>query len=144
VPRDDGWVPTVTILGELCATLDDQERAEHLSELLRPYADRVAVVPGGLGCLAPVAHTLGRLAATLADRKDADEHLGRAVAVGRRMGAPVLVARSQCAQARALLDSGAAGDADRAAALLDEAEATARRLGMTPLLREITCVRGAR
>jgi sugar phosphate isomerase/epimerase len=96
----------------------------------------LAVVPGGLGCLAPVAHGLGRLAATLGDWKDADEHFTRAIAVATRMGAPVLVARAQHAQARALLDSDAPGAAERAVALLSEVATTARRLGLDPLLSE--------
>lgn len=62
LPRDWVWLPCLTILAEVCATLKDVHRAELLYQLMLPYAERN--VAGG-SCPGVVAYHLGLLAATL-------------------------------------------------------------------------------
>jgi hypothetical protein len=77
-----------------------------------------------------LAVTLGRVDAAAA-------HFEAALAAHVRMDAPVYRAHTAFAYARLLRRRAKPGDAERAAALLVDAHATAERLGMAALLREM-------
>ena len=86
-PRDPNWLLTLSILTDVCATLDDRRRAAVLYDLLRPYAGCHIGVVGGIGYRGAVEHFLGRLAKTIGDREQARQHLERACDEHRRIGA---------------------------------------------------------
>jgi hypothetical protein len=83
------------------------------------------------------------LAGVLERWEVAERHFQDALAMNERMGAMPLAARTRYAWAAMLLRRGESGDADRAAALLDEGEAVARDTGMVRLIREIDVLRSA-
>ncbi|HKF00153.1 MAG TPA: BTAD domain-containing putative transcriptional regulator [Actinomycetes bacterium] len=132
------WLGSVATLAELCALLRDADRAEELRALLLPHADRDVVVTFGFGCLGSAAHFLGQLESVLGEWKEADEHFQGALDRNLRLAAPPLVARTQVEYARMLLTGGLSGQRERALELLTMAGATAERLGMLPLQRQIT------
>jgi hypothetical protein len=63
VPRDRGWLLTMTRLAETCVLLRDADRARLLHELLLPFEWRCAAA-FGVASTGPVALHLGRLAET--------------------------------------------------------------------------------
>jgi tetratricopeptide (TPR) repeat protein len=141
IPIGPSWPATMAILAELCAALDDPDRAEQLREALLPYVGWCAVIPTGLGCVGSLAHFLGLLATVLGDWKEAGDHFRRALATHRRLGSPPLAARTQLEHARMLRILGPSGARSQADELLTAAETTARRLGMLPLLGQAEALR---
>ena len=102
-PVDSQWLFGVAALAETCALLDEATPAEALFELLVPFADRLVVLDafgGGGGFAGPVAHHLGRLAATLGRHGEAETYFDAAVEAAARFGASPWVARSQAARER--------------------------------------------
>jgi uncharacterized protein HemY len=100
-----------------------------LYSLLLPYEHLYAQAPveASFGSL---ARGLGVLATTLRRFHDAERHFDVAIETERRMGARPWLAHAQHDLAAMHLARGAAGDPQRAYALLDEAVATYRELGM--------------
>jgi tetratricopeptide (TPR) repeat protein len=113
---------------EVCARLGDTVAAAKLYERLLPHADQIAGAP--VGWFGPVAHFLGLLAATLGRVEDAERHFADAEATNERMAAPSWLARTRLEWGRMLVLRGGTGDADRARALLGQALAAARQLGL--------------
>ena len=71
----------------------------------------------------------------------AEQHLTDAIALNRRIHAAPALARTQVGYAELLLRRGDPGDHDQAARLIDEASATADRLGMAGLAGALRQVR---
>jgi hypothetical protein len=129
IPRDALWLVAMSLLAELCALLDDRPRARLLYELLVPYEGR-SVVSMGSAYLGPVARYLGLLAMTVGDAERAIGHLETARSGAERMGARPTVVLTALDAAEVLVRRNAAGDAARAAALVDGVELDAGRIGM--------------
>jgi DNA-binding winged helix-turn-helix (wHTH) protein/tetratricopeptide (TPR) repeat protein len=142
LPRDEHWMITLMSLADLVALLEDGERAQHLYDLLLPFADRNGVHSLIRASRGSVSHALGRLAAARRDRPTAERHFRDAIAMNRRMGARAMVARSECEYAGVLLDHGRAADRRRARELLASAEGVANELGVEWLRRRIAGFQG--
>ena len=111
-----------------------------LVDLLGPWHDQVP----SLTCVTcgSVAYCLGLLT-TLLDRYDtAEAHFAEALAIHQRMEAPFWIGRVQVEHARMLLARNGSGDAERAVAMLDDADAVAGRYGFTALSRQVAELRG--
>jgi hypothetical protein len=91
----------------------------------------------------PVAHHLGLLASARAHWEAAIAHFETSLAATRPAGALAWTARSQVAQARALLARDDAGDRARAARLAGEALATSTRRGLVEIAARAREVEGA-
>ena len=135
LPRDGGWLVYTSLLAVVAAALSDRASAAMLYDLLLPYADRLAIVGAGLACWGSVALYLGLLAGALGRVADAVRHFEEAAAIHARIGARPFLAWTQFAHARFLL--GCDGRRDDATALVMNALATARELGMDGLVRKI-------
>lgn len=135
LPRNGLWLSTLAITALAAAHLDDRDTAAAIYPVLRPYHDRTVVIPmpHPAVCLGAASFYLGLLAAAMARWNDAVEHFESALVANTRLGGGPFVARTQHAYARALFRRGLAGDRQRAAVLLDQAEAGARVLGMVAL-----------
>ena len=133
LPRDTNWLTATSLLASVCARLGDAPRAALLYDLLRPYAGRVAVSRFAV-LLAPIDLRLGVLAGVLGRTEAAEAHFAAALALAGRMRAVPWQADTRVQWAEVLLRRGARGDRERAMALLDEAEAVARTVGMQLLL----------
>jgi DNA-binding NarL/FixJ family response regulator len=138
LPRDGLWVTCITYLAEVCAFLGDADRAIALYQLLLPYARYNIVAGGGVACYGAGSRYLGLLAMTMSRRGEAEQHFKAALALNARMGATPWLAHTQHDYAILLLGRGQPGDRERAVALLNEALASARALGMRTLEERLT------
>ena len=91
--------------------------------------------------MGPVELQLGKAAAALGRLDEADEDLGTAIALCRSNGARGYVVEASVELAGVLVNRKATGDAERAAALLDEASAESDRLGMVVFTERIRAIR---
>ena len=133
IPIDLYWLLAVTNWAAVAAHLGHITHAERLAAELRPHAGQaIPLIPAPSPV---VAHHLGVLATTLGRYDEAETWFAAAAAIHERLGAPHWLARTRLELARMLLARQAAGDAERARDLLDQAMATARDLGLGNLER---------
>jgi tetratricopeptide (TPR) repeat protein len=130
-PVDVTWLPSMSMLAEVCDFLDDARRAEGLYALMQPYAGRNVVVVGNVAVRGAVDFFLALLARAMRRWDAAAAHFAAACEAHERLGAPPLVALAKFEWARTLQRQGAA-DA-KAAVLGDQALAIAANIGMTRL-----------
>jgi tetratricopeptide (TPR) repeat protein len=95
IPHDFVWLNAMTYMAETCAFLEDTERASMLSEILDPYANRVALIDRGLACKGSMLRFLGLLATVADDFDVAERHLSGALQRHEAMGAEPLVTRTR-------------------------------------------------
>ena len=128
-PRDARWLPTVCDVGRVACLLADVTGAAWCYEALAPYAAHFcAGGAGALMCQGSVSSVLGRLAALLGRRDDADGHYAAGVSMNRRAGALPYLAETLAWWAELSVE----GDPVKARALAEEAAAVAQRLGLRP------------
>jgi tetratricopeptide (TPR) repeat protein len=108
--------------------LRDTALAEHVEAQLQPY--RAELLGADTSCQGSVEHALGLVALTLGRVDEAVDLIGRGLQVVEGHGFHAIAARDRVDLAEALLVRGGAGDADRAAGLLDEALEAAAALGL--------------
>jgi DNA-binding NarL/FixJ family response regulator len=133
VPQDGLWVTCIAYLAEVCAFLRDADRAAALYSALEPCDGRNIVAPPNVACFGAAARYLGMLAATMKRWPDAERHFEAALAMNARQGARPWLAHTQYQYAAMLLDRKRPEDRERALALLEEASALSRELGMQAL-----------
>ena len=131
------WVPALVALVEVCRIVDAPECARSIYERLVPYAQTLCVVSLNLSEMGPVSRSLGVLASLMGDYTRAELHFADALATSERIGAPPHVARTSADYARMLLSRGAAGDQERAQALLTQARSIAERIGQGGVLADV-------
>jgi hypothetical protein len=121
----------MTLLAEVCSSVGDAECAALLYERLLPYEglNAFGMVEIALGA---VARPLGLLAHALNRSEAAAGHLESAIAMNEAMGARPWVAHTRFNLGLMLGDSTDRAAADRALALLTEAQNEYRVLGMHP------------
>jgi class 3 adenylate cyclase/tetratricopeptide (TPR) repeat protein len=141
LPPDVAWLGTMTYLVDVCTFLEDRARAATLYQILKPFDGANVVVGSGIACHGALSRYLGALATVLERWDDAVRHFDDALAMNARMNALPWLAHTQERYAAMLLARGDSGDRDKAAALLDEALATARELGMRALEERITAAK---
>ena len=126
---DAEWLLSLNMLADACATVVDVDAATRLYPVLEPYEQRYGFGPVEVS-FGSVARALGVLAATTGELDAAERHFATAIEVEGRMRARPWLAHAQRGLAQVLLTRGEAGDAKRAAGLIDEAIGTYRALGM--------------
>ena len=129
--HDSEWLPATMALAHVAAALPHPDAAGTLYRLLAPHARRFAVEGIGAGTHGCLARQLGLLAGVLGRRAEAVAHFEAALEANGAAGSPVLVAHTRRDYGMALLRLGEPADQERAAALLAEAAAAYRELGMT-------------
>jgi class 3 adenylate cyclase len=134
LPFDEAWLVNMTVLADTAKALGDTERAMVLYRLLLPYADRVAVTYSEMAT-GSVSRYLGLLASTISQRDDAARHFEDAIVMNERTGARLWLAHTQEDYARMLFERDAPGDRKKAQALLSQALAEYRTLGMESYAR---------
>jgi len=136
VPRDALWQTCLAYLAEVCAVLGDSTRAAKLYESLLPYA-QLNVLVGLDFYLGASGRYLGQLAATMSRWDEAQAHFEHALDLDERTGARTWLAHSRYQFGQMLLARGLPEDRDRARALIAQALATTRELGMHGLAGRI-------
>ncbi|WP_432976469.1 hypothetical protein [Dactylosporangium sp. CA-233914] len=86
LPRSGSWLVTMHGIVEAARLLGDADLAAEAYELLRPHAERPAMVSLGIACFGSVHHALGVAAHTSGRRDLAVQHLTRAIAHNRALG----------------------------------------------------------
>ena len=130
MPRDGNLLIGLAQLAEACAAVGHAECAAAVVPLLEPFADRMVVLVRATGLAGSAARPLGRALAAAGRTDEAIDALEAAIAADRARGGIPFAAHAQRDLAETLLARGAPGDATRAGALLEEAAATAGRLGL--------------
>jgi predicted ATPase len=138
IPQDSMWMGTMTYLTDVCSFLSDRPRAAELYQLLLPYAHLNVVMGSVAVCYGAVSRFLGSLATTLERWDDAQRHFDHALTMNAAFGARPFLAHTQYQYGAMLLANDQPGDRQKAAALLKEALATARELGMRALEDQVT------
>jgi DNA-binding SARP family transcriptional activator len=128
-PHNEHWLVGMGLLAETAWSLRDANRAARIYELLRPYADRIAISYGEIST-GSVSRPLGLLAATIEGLEDPARHFEQALVMNERMCARPWLAHTQTDYAQILLEHQEPSGSDRAWTLLDQAVATYRQLGM--------------
>jgi DNA-binding NarL/FixJ family response regulator len=137
------WLVSLAYLTDAAAALGDAAIAALLYPELEPHAGANVMIGHVVACYGAADRQLGMLAATLGDWDRAAHHFERAMALNRRMGALTWLAHTAYHYGAMLLARGDGGR-DRAAALLGEAEALARQIGMPALLARLRVLETAR
>jgi tetratricopeptide (TPR) repeat protein len=135
VPKDLDWMIAMTLLSDVCADLEDAERAARLYDKLEPYAAVNVVIGLAAVCLGSAASFLGKLAATMGRTDLAVEHFQRAMQANTALQAPVCLARTRVDYARAL------GPGSQADELLEAAAETAAAVGSGSVARKVEALR---
>ena len=132
--RHWGMPVALLFLSEVAFALGDTVRAAQIYDLMLPIGDRL--INAGINgvCSGSANHWLGKLAGMLKRWDAAVKHFEGAIKTNARIGARPLLARSQHEYARMLIERGDSGDRDKTRALLTEATATYRELGMPTFL----------
>lgn len=138
IPHDALWSTSLTYLAEVCAHLDDAERAEWLYRHLLPYAGRNIVTGAHTVCLGSADRFLGLLAMTRHQWDQAERHFQAALAMDERTGGRPWLAHSRYQYARLLVRR---KQPERASPLLEAALETAGELGMAALERRCETLR---
>lgn len=134
-PRDDYWLPTLTMLAEVASTLGDTRAAAGLLRRLRSLPDQCIPTAGApMGWPGPLRHYTGMLRLAVGDVAGALVDLRAALLVVRRMSA-------RMTEARTLALLGDAHEADGAPSAAAEcrtgARALATQLGMRWLVERL-------
>jgi len=130
VPADWVWPATMYLLAEVCSYLQDADAASvHYPQLL-PVTDQVGTMIILVGCYGSMHFPAGLLASCLRRWEDAERHFEGALATNERLEARPWVVRTRRGWAAMLLDRNAAGDRERARALIAAGRAEAEQLGM--------------
>jgi tetratricopeptide (TPR) repeat protein len=132
-PRDGAWLASMCNLAQVCAYLSDSERAVALYETLLPFAGRSIAVGSCSAFYGLVSRYVGLLAATMSRWDEAAGHFEYCLASCRRMGARPTEVDTQYDYAAMLLKRGRPEDRTKASLLLEQALATATKLGMAKI-----------
>ena len=130
MPRDANLLGGLAQLAEASAAVGHADCAAAVVPLLKPFGDRMVVFVRATALAGSAARPLGRALAAAERSDEAIDALEAAVAADRARGGIPLAAQCQRYLAEALLARGAPRDVRRARALLEEAAATADRLGL--------------
>jgi DNA-binding CsgD family transcriptional regulator/tetratricopeptide (TPR) repeat protein len=137
LPRDGRWATCLMYLAEVCAALDDRNRASVIYRLLLPWSGRNVVMGGGTGCWGSSDRFLGILATIQGRWTDAEHHFGEALAMNERIGAFAPLAHAHCDFADMLVSRAHPGDAAKASTHLSISGQSAASLGLIALAGQI-------
>jgi DNA-binding SARP family transcriptional activator/DNA-binding CsgD family transcriptional regulator/tetratricopeptide (TPR) repeat protein len=134
------WLASLTYLTDACSAAGDQDVAASIYPQLEPYGGTNVMIGYSVASYGAADRYLGMLAATFHDTSLANRHFDAALQLNRRMGATTWLAHT-CYQYGRLLRL---SDSERSKALLAQASALARQVGMPALLDRIGAVGGTR
>jgi tetratricopeptide (TPR) repeat protein len=129
-PVDSEWMSSMCFAAWSVVDAGHRDAAAVLYDVLAPHAHRFAVDGIGVGSHGCAARYLGALAHLLGRYQDAEAHFELALAANRQALSPLLVAHTRRQYGAMLADRGGPGDAERAGALLRDALAGYREMGL--------------
>jgi len=138
MPIDFAGLATVALAAQVCWRVGGCKGAEALHDVLVPY--RHQFVDAGPGWLGSVSLYLGMIAAVLGRTDEADDAFAQAVEAHTRLGAQAWLVVTQAAWAELLVGSRTPERVRHGRALLADADAAARSLGVVDLERRTSGV----
>jgi DNA-binding CsgD family transcriptional regulator len=132
LPYDMRRIFIVPTAGEVAVWLGETDVVRQCYRLSQPYAG--LYLNSMTSCYGAVPRILGVLASALGEHDDADRHFSTAERMEDRIGAVPFGALARLQHAAALQARGRPGDRQRTERLVDQATATARRLGAARLV----------
>jgi class 3 adenylate cyclase/DNA-binding CsgD family transcriptional regulator/tetratricopeptide (TPR) repeat protein len=142
-PTDGATMTIVTFVAEVCIYLGDVEHAALLYRLLKGHAGANVLADSSGPCLGSTDRLLGCLATVMQQWDVAQHHFEAALAMDTKTGWRVWLAHTSYRFAVMLHRRAAAGDAERARALLADALADSTALGMQALTPRIEALAAA-
>ncbi|MEM9315631.1 MAG: LuxR C-terminal-related transcriptional regulator, partial [Pseudomonadota bacterium] len=136
LPRDEVFLLSLIYLSEACLKLEDRSRLGQLFALLERFQHFCVTLPGTLA-IGSVAGYMGAYAAALGKRKRAKALFEEGLDANARMDAEPWSARVQTDFAEFLLAGSDTQGHKRAKALMVDAQSTAARLRLNPLLARL-------
>lgn len=130
-PYDAQWTVTMALLAEVAWSVDDAATGAAAASLINPFVDHVAVTAMGAACVGPLHRARGLALAAAGDLDGSLASLEVAVRRSRRDRFYPWLARALHDQTAVLLRRNRRGDRSAAAQSRSEADALARRLGIT-------------
>jgi tetratricopeptide (TPR) repeat protein len=109
IPLDGDWLTAMTVIAEVCADLGAVEHAERVYAMLVPYQRSNVVIGLAAVCMGSAARYLGRLAATIGARENAERHFEHALEADAALKSPICLAHTQLHYARLLGSSSRQG-----------------------------------
>jgi DNA-binding CsgD family transcriptional regulator len=134
LPRDDLFLVSLIFLADAAVAMRDTERCRIIYELLRPYSELNATLPGAL-MFGAVSGYLGSLALATGNLAEARRWLDKALIFNKAMHARPALARTKVDLARLLLANETESDRERSCRLLEEARGAATDLNLRSILR---------
>lgn len=139
-PRDASTMTTMVFAAEACILLGDAGRATLLYQMLGAHAGANLLADSSGPYLGSADRMLGSLATLTAQWDIAEPHFEAALAMDAKTGSRVWLAHSRFAYAVMLHRRAAAGDLDRARALLVQALAESTALAMNAMTPRISAL----
>ena len=137
VPRDEWWMPVVTLLAEVAAGRGDVRRCRALYQLLEPFAERNAAHTLLRTYAGSTAHFLGTLAAVLRRPEESARHFEEALQKNAALGARPALVRTQFEYGRLLAGRSRRTDTRRGLEMLQQAAISATAMGLGGLAGRI-------
>jgi tetratricopeptide (TPR) repeat protein len=134
--RGVDWPLVLMLLSEICCDLGDRHEAQHLYQLLLPFARR-NLTSFNIVSFGSAGTYLGKLATLLENYDDAESHFEYAIRFNDLTGARPWLADAQFEYARMLLRRTMDSDIARASQLLDASLAIANTIGSSRLVAQI-------
>lgn len=138
VQLDFNLVYSAACTAEAATIVGHPEAARVAVQLLAPYHSHL--VTNGVTVYPAAAHYLGLSCAFLGRHDEAETWFTDASAIAERTNSPLLLAHTNAAWARMLVDRRASGDEERAHDLAEAALDTATRIGMADVARDAHAV----
>jgi class 3 adenylate cyclase len=132
-PDDLNWMTTIAVSVHAAAAVGHLPLCASLVERLKPYRDQF--VDNTSTFFGSVERYIALGSDVLGCWEDADEAFGRAVDAHTRLGAPILLARTQLEWAEAIAGRGRADDRGAAVELFSAALTTAEQLALSTIER---------
>jgi DNA-binding CsgD family transcriptional regulator len=134
------WLGALTFTTDAAAAVGDAATAELVLPALEPHRGENVQIGHLVSCYGAADRYLGMLETALGDWSAAERSFESALALNRRLGARTWIAHTCVEYARMLLARRAADDRGRAAALLLEAAALAKGLGLALVLSRVAAL----
>ncbi len=134
LPFDITWLPAMVGCADVAHALGDRDAAAVIADALEPWCTQFVYTV--LTCRGSVERARAVALATAGRLDEANAAFSRASDRHTAVSAPIELARTNVDWARALTSRAAHGDHERARTLLNEAEATARRLRLATIERQ--------
>ena len=138
--RSEAWAIVMLLWADACSRLRLVPQAAEMYELLQPFSGQLAV--SGAHVYGTIDWALGSLATTLTRFDEADRHFHAAAEIATRLGAPLLLARTQARWSLALILRGRPEDLERAQQMLEQASSCAAERGADGIMLEVAEYRG--